>query len=106
MRAGWLNAAALVGRWVIQSKLKQPEVFRQFNDWLIQQVEATGRSISAFQDDLIARYHEKLDEAHAAAKAGVEGDQEFWGGVLADANAFAERLNDLRKLSDLEEASR
>ena len=90
---------AIAGAWEIQAIEKRHSVSGQFYMWLIQQINAVKQSIEAYQENLLASYHERLDQAHSEAKEVFDDDHEFWTETLDVSRLFTESLNELRKLS-------
>ena len=92
------TAGLIAKRWAVQAQFKRPQILGQFNDWLIDQIEAVSQQLSTIQEEMIAEYQRKLDTAQHAAQERRDGDQAFWQELQREAQQLEAELHALTRI--------
>ena len=83
--------------WTLQKNKGQLDVVRQVSNWWVDQLDQFSGELTKFQDKLLDRYQERLDQAHSEMKTEYEKRMEVWQPLKEEAELIAARAEPMGK---------
>lgn len=92
------SAIKLLENWTEQAKQIEPEIAKQFIDWLLEQIDHLKKNIDQIQSDVINRYRARLDQANEKIALDYEKQVNIWHPIQQKAQALVKEFHDLEKI--------